>query len=382
MAYPTSVPTPAQRKNFSISTQGAVNVPSGAIGPSSPGYVQGTANRVIDPNALYLSGGNLSFNPNYNANPNQSVGINATQGATLGTSTGGGGGDSQLDMFRKMMESGGLNPSQQSEYQNLLSAQNNSAEAQRAAALSQANTEFDRNKAALELQLGGLGTQKDNAFAEIDTGLEGVISQVEKSRNNAQTNTDQQVQQAGSIAQSTQDQNRRVLRALGIINSTAAGELLTKPMNEFDKQRGQLQVALGQRLGELDDFMNQKASEAQNAKNDILSQYTQAYNAIQNDLRFNDRQRLDAVQAINAQAQQHLADIQNQLFNYQNQINIQKQNFAMGLAQMAAYQNPTIGSDYLQNFLLTNQGQGNQTAAIFNPTIQDKDKNNLLSTQV
>lgn len=231
--------------------------------------------------------------------------------------------------------------------------QTNAAQSAADAALRSANTSYDYNAQQLNDQLGSLGGQKQNAINELDTGLSGVRTQVDTSRTNAQTNNDQQVQQAGSIAHSTQQQNRNVLRSLGILNSSAAGELLSKPINEFDKQRAGMQTALTQRFGELDDFLNQKVAEANNAKNSIISQFTDLAGKIQTDLRFNERQRIDAVNQANAALQQRLADIQNSVLSYQQQVNTQKQSYTSGLSQINSYQNPTIGTNYQQNNLLT-----------------------------
>ena len=258
----------------------------------------------------------------------------------------------------------------------LLKSNNAAAEQLRAAELGRANTQYDYLASQLQNQLSGLDTQKANATNEIDTGLSGVQNQIDLSRTNAQNSTDQQIQQAGSIAKSSQQQNRNVLRALGIINSSAAGELLSKPINEFGKQRAQLQQALIGRFNELDNTLDQATKEAANKKNEILSNYTQLYNNIQNDLRFNDRQRVDALNSINAAASQHLADIQQSVLNYQNQVNLQKQAFAQQMAQISGYQSPSVDLTGINNSTLTNSGAGaTKTAAIY----QDPLKKNTLS---
>lgn len=254
----------------------------------------------------------------------------------------------------------------------LLKSNTSAAEQARQAQLGQANSQYDYNAEQLKNQLSGLDSQKQSGFNEIDTGLQGLLSQAGTSRESAQTNADQQVRQAGGIAKSTQQQNRNVLRSLGIINSSAAGELLTKPMNEFGQQRAQVQQQLGQRFKELDNYMDQSAKEAQNKKDSLLANYTQVFNNIQSDLRFNDRQRLDAVNQVNAAASQHLADIQTQMLNFQNQVTLQKQQFAMSMAQMGQYQDPTISSDYNLQNLLTNAGTGTKTAAIYQDPLKKK----------
>lgn len=280
------------------------------------------------------------------------------------TNNGGGGGQPLSSM----------NPAQQNDWalgngymgwSDYLDKQQQSARNSSGAELSAQNSAFDYNAEQLNNQLGTLGNQRNQALSEIDLGLSGLQNQIKTSRANAQTNTEGQIRQAGSIAKSTQQQNRNVLRALGIINSTAGGELLSKPMNEFDKQRATLQQQLGQRFQELDDTFNQKTAEANAQKNGIISQFTDLVGKIQTDLRFNERQRLDAVKQANAALQQRLADIQGSVLQFQQQVALQKQNFAQSMAQIAAQQNPTIASNYMQGLSLTTPTDQNQTAAIF-----------------
>lgn len=254
----------------------------------------------------------------------------------------------------------------------LLQTNQDAARAMQEAELSAANSAYDYAKENLSAQIPSLEGQRDRAIGDIELGLSGVKTQVESARTSAQTNNEKQIRQAGSIAKSTQQQNRNVLRALGIINSSAAGELLSRPMNEFASQRADLGIQLNQRINELDQFVAQKVAEANSQKNGIIAQFTDLYGKIQSDLRFNERQRTDAIKAATASLQQRLADIQNSVFNFQQQAELQKQNFAQGLAQIAAYNNPTIAKDYLSQLNLTNPINQVQTAAIYNPVDQKK----------
>lgn len=370
---------------FGLPDFGITEAISGALGGRT---AQGGSNLLPGgaPTTMLGNGQSLSGSPASasvlglsSAPLNNTQSIPSVQGASTSSSSysaPSGGGDSALTKLSKIAASGGLNGPQQDEYNRLLAAQNNSAEAQRAAELGRANTQYDYLASQLQNQLSGLDTQRTNATNEIDTGLSGIQNQVNLSRTNAQNNTDQQIQQAGSIAKSSQQQNRNVLRALGIINSSAAGELLSKPINEFGKQRAQLQQALVSRFNELDNTLDQATKEAANKKNEILSNYSQLYSNIQNDLRFNDRQRVDALNSINAAASQHLADIQSQVLNYQNQVNLQKQAFAQQMAQITGYNNPNIDYSGIYSSTLSNSGAGApKTAAIY----QDPLKKNTLS---
>lgn len=226
---------------------------------------------------------------------------------------------------------------------------NDAAAAQNAALLSQLNTQYDQSAEQLNQQLGSLGTQRGQALSSLDTSFQGVTSQVDKSRKSAQDSTDTNVQDALSTAQDVERSNRNKLRALGILNSSAAGELLSKPLNEYDKQRGVLFKALQDRNGELDDFLTQKTAEHSQAVQQIESQYADLVGRIQSDLRFNQRQRADALQAANAALQQRMSEIQTAQFNYQAQVEAAKQQSAAAISSLNAYQATPNNLSGIQN---------------------------------
>lgn len=346
--------TPANA-NFSSAQYGPVNV-----SPKPSTAVLGLSGKAAIP-ASGMSSQYASNPSNYKP---------ATQQNTGGSV---GGGDSQLQSLLKIANP---DPYQQSLIQQLTSAQNSAANSGYDAELSSANSAYDYARENLSSQIPQLEGQRDRAISDLDLGLSGVRTQTESAKMNAQTNNDKQIRQAGSIAKSTTQQNRNVLRSLGIINSSAAGELLSKPNNEFASQRAELGVQLNQRIGELDQFLTQKVAEAKNAKEGIIAQFTDLYGKIQSDLRFNERQRTDAVKAATASLQERLAQIQSSVFNYQTQVESQKQQFAQGLAQVAAYNNPSIAKDYLSSMNLTNPTNQAQTAAIYNP-VDPKKKQGL-----
>ena len=233
------------------------------------------------------------------------------------------------------------------------------------------NTQFDYARAQLEGQLGGLGNQRDQSLAQVELGLGDINRQVGVSKTNLQTNTQQQINQAGSTARNVQGQNRNVLRALGILNSSAAGQILAKPLNQFDEQRAQLGQFLVQKTTELDDFVNQQVAQAAQIKNQIAQQYSDLVSKIQTDLRFNDRQRNDALKAANAALSQRMAEIAQSVQNYQQQAQLQKQQYQASLNQALNYQDPQANLGQINNQRLVNPGQGIQTALI-NPFDQKK----------
>ena len=256
---------------------------------------------------------------------------------------------------------------------NVFTDASNAAQSQNDALLSSLNTQFDQTSAQLNNQLGYLGTQKDNSLNELNTAFSGVENQAKNQKTASQTNTDNAISQAGSVAQSTQLQNRNILRALGILNSSAGGDLLSKPINEFDKQRASLVAAHLQRINELDDALNQAASQHANAVKSLEDNYSNLVGQIQTDLRFNDRQRADAIKSANAALQQRLSDIQTSLFNYKTQVDAAKANSANTISSIANYTSPTAD---LSAFQAIDPGaaKASGNAQIYDPNYQKKNQ--------
>lgn len=319
MAGNTFTPKPGTGYfNLSGPNQGLTGLGAGPIGPSKPGYVQGTAGTVPLPRQQGVLG--------------------------AATSSGGGGGGAPASTNTSPFDAAG-----------------NAARQQNDAYLSSLNTQYDQNAANLNGQLGDLGTQKDQGINSLNSELDSVKAQVGTERTSAQTNNDNQVIDAGSIAHSTQMQNRNILRSLGILNSSAAGEMLSKPMDEFGKVKAQLGTQLTQRFNQLDDFLNTQVASHQNAVQSIQQNYQSLVGKIQSDLRFNDRQRADAVKAANAALTGHLADIQTSLLNYQNQINQAKQGYASQVSQVIqGYQQPNADTTGISGATVAGQDQGQQ----------------------
>jgi hypothetical protein len=247
--------------------------------------------------------------------------------------------------------------------------------------LSQLNTQYDKNAEDLNSQLPYLAQQKDQAVGDINQELTSAQNQVGTQRTNAQNNADTQIQDAGSIAHSTQAQNRNVLRALGILNSSAAGETLAKPITEFDKQRGNITTALTQRMSELDNFLNDQVAKHQSAITGIQNNYLNLVGNIQRDLRFNDRQRADAINAANAALQQRLADVQTSLLNYTNQVNLQKQQYGTALQGINSYQAPTANLSTISNTGIAGptQQSSNPLSLVIDPNKRNQLDANTLS---
>jgi hypothetical protein len=252
-----------------------------------------------------------------------------------------------------------LNPAQQSQY-DLLSQQTNAAQSAYNAQNQSLNTQFDQSASDLNAQLPYLQQQRDSALSGLNLANQQATDQANSARLSAQTNTNDQINQAGDVAHQTQNQNRNILRALGIGGGTYAAELLSKPLNTYDQQRGQLGQALTQRMGQLDDYINGVTQQHAQAVSDLQNNYANLVGKIQSDLRFNDRQRNDALAAANSALQTNLANIQSSAQQYAQQVQLMKMQLAQSSGTVSNYTNPTYDPSQFSSDLLSNTGAGNQ----------------------
>lgn len=283
--------------------------------------------RSVDQN--FLSQFNIQpLSPQTNNNVYPTLNTSPVLGAS--TSSGGGGGG------------GGGNTN------NAFGLAEDSARQQNDAELQSALSGFDYNKSALEGQLGQAGSQKDTLLSQIETGLGSARSQAESSTKRAEESTSQNTQDALTTAQEVQRKNRNILRSLGILNSSAAGELLSKPLNEYDTQRARLMTALQQRKEDIDIWVQERVSEAQSAKENIIQQYQSIVSNIQNDLRFNDRQRADAVRAAGAALSQRISELKLAQANWNSQYQSANNELLAASKTLNDYVNPSYNAAGIQ----------------------------------
>ena len=260
--------------------------------------------------------------------------------------------------------------------QNPYSGMEDAAQSGYDAELSAANEGFDYEREGLLSQLSSLDRQKADSLSALDTDLKGISTEVGTQKQRSEQATGDAIGQAGSIARTTQAKNRNVLRALGILNSSAAATELTKPINEFDQERARLVRGNLQRIDDLDKFYLQKVGEGKQASREIETQYTDLVGRIQNDLRFNDRQRTQAVRDATAALQARKAEIGTQLANYQTQIGQMKSTFAAQLAQMKLAEDPSANIDSILGTALSGADRVYGSNASI---VQDDEKKRRLS---
>ena len=230
------------------------------------------------------------------------------------------------------------------------------------------NTQYDRAAEELQAQLGQAGTAREQGLSTLQSAVDEYGNLIGKQKMSAQQATDKGIQSAGSTARQTQGKSRNVLRALGILSSSAAGDILNRPMTEFGTQKAELQQGLIQRTQELDDTLAQKTKEHAQLVKNLESQYAEIVGNIQRDLRFSDRERSDAVAAAKSAVLSRLSDIRTAQANWQNDINAAKQGLVSSATGLGSYVNQSADTSKIASTGLSNTNQYNpqtKTASIF-----------------
>jgi len=303
-----------------------------------------------------------------------------SSGATRSFDTGGGGnngggGSGPAPTLSYLNNNMGLGSNDVNPYADLEAA----AQQGDAAARAQLETMYAQRDAELQNQLNYTTEQKTNTLSELDRQLQNYVSGVDKQKTQTNEDVNSAVSDAASTAQNVQRSNRNVLRGLGILNSSYAGDQLAQPTNEFDKQRATLQKWGMTQLANLDDQKRQKQGEFDSQRNTVISQFNDLVGKIQTDMRFNEREKIGALQSAQAALQQRMAEINQQKVNYATQVNQTKNALLSDLVKLqVAAPKADIGGILSKSMALiqgmqTPQPQSQQVS-IYGSTVPDKRK--------
>jgi hypothetical protein len=330
--------------------------------PSNTSTLSGGSNLMAS-SQDYLQAGGKTLTGAPISNPYQ-----GTQAGVLGaaTSTGGGG------TVQQVPQNTNPNPDP-------FANQGDAAKSQAQIELEQTLGEYDRYAEEARAQSANLDTQRTSALGSMENTLSRSKAEATTAKADATSATFSAKNKALGTAQDVQRSNRNVLRALGILSSSAAGEMLNKPMNEYGTQAADLEQGLVKRLGVVEDWWLGKQGEFQQAKTDLEAKFTELKGNIDRDLRFNDRQRVTAVKAAGAALQQRLADIQTQSMNYQTAAKQYSDNMLLQLAQMKMYQNPSADVSSIYNTLLSSANAGRQPQQVGIQQTEEQRKKQTLS---
>jgi hypothetical protein len=243
------------------------------------------------------------------------------------------------------------------------------AEEQAAAALNAALTQFDQYAENAVIQKTELENQQSSILSGLETQRGKASNQATTSTTQAQQATKTAKNKALSTAQDIEKKNRNTLRALGILSSSAGGEMMNAPYNELGKVNADLQQGLVNRVGEIDQWLRDRNTEIDQATNDVKNQFATLVQRINSDMRFNDRQRIDAVQQANAALSATLQEIQTR--KEANDLAARQFTSQMlgQIAQIQLYQNPQadVSGILSQSIAAVNPTYNSQNTQIYDP---------------
>ncbi len=252
------------------------------------------------------------------------------------------------------------------------------AQAGNQSAIDAINSQYGQNESELNRQLGMTDTYQGNDLATLLSQFNKANTETEGQRTLAKETVDTETGKAADQARMTQKQNRNVLRALGILGSTYAAENLAAPINQFDKQKAELVNWGTKRMGELENYANEKRDEYDRLTNEVKTKYGELREKIMADLRYNNKQKADALKAATAGAQQNLAQLNMQKAQYEQQIQQYSQSLTTQIAQMLMNKAPNANLNDIakQSIAFTNQlTNTNPNVAIY----QGPEKKNSLT---
>jgi hypothetical protein len=259
-------------------------------------------------------------------------------------------------------------------FQDIGNAAQNSAQADLDAALSM----YDRLAAQGEQDIITATGQKESALSDIGAQETSAKKRAGSLTEEAQASATKETEKALSTSQDVERKNRNMLRALGILSSSAAGEMLARPGEEFASVKADIGQAFTKRKQQVDDWLTERVGEADRAKNDIINQFNTIVNNIRNDIRFNQRDKINAVQQAQAALQENIAQLNAQAMQFGQAAQQYTQNMAAQVAQLQLYQNPQANISGILSSLM-NPGVSNYKPITVGTLQPDKDRYNTLS---
>lgn len=210
--------------------------------------------------------------------------------------------------------------------------------------LSDTLLQFDKSGAMAQDQIKSLETSKATDQSILEQALRSVLTQAGATKDNLVNQAESAIEQGASAARQATVKTRNSLRGLGILNSSAGGELLSRAGTEFQKVSADVQTQLSQGLKQVDDFITTKTEENALKVQQLVQQYADLVGRIQTDLRFNKREQLAAVKQAQLARDQMLSGIRAEQTNYMLQAEAYKNNIVSELGGVSQLANNNVGT--------------------------------------
>lgn len=233
--------------------------------------------------------------------------------------------------------------------------------------LEQTLSAFDKSVEEAKSQKGWLGQEVEKQVGRLGEGYESAKKRAGGLKEEAESATSRAKETALSTAQDVVRKNRNVLRALGILSSSAAGEMLSRPIEEYATQAADLGAQLLKRKDEVENWLSERMVEYDNAVKDVQDNYTRIVEQIDRDIRFTERDKINAVKEAQTALKQSLSEISNRAVAYQQAADEYNNNLVTQIAQLQRYEDPNANiSGILSQAVLPGQQQRySSTASLY-----------------
>lgn len=171
------------------------------------------------------------------------------------------------------------------------------------------NNLFNYQSELLQGQEKELNVDKATNQSILEQALRAVLTTAGNTKENIKGQAEAALEQGGSAARQATTKSRNMLRGLGIMNSSAAGDILSRPGTEFQKVSADVNSQLSKGLKEVDDYITAKTEENATKVQQLLSQYAAMVDRIKTDLRFNAKEKISALKQATLARDQTLSEI-------------------------------------------------------------------------
>lgn len=211
--------------------------------------------------------------------------------------------------------------------QNLVNSLGNATAAQTQAQMQAAAHQYDQLYSQLE-------AQKPVLQSAYDLGNQGIDTAIQQSEGQAKSQSDQ-LNSQGQFAlglnsqnyQDAQGQNRELARALGSYGTDYA-QLQNKSSNNFSNNQNQVTSDLNSRLNDVQSNLTAMHQQAQQQKAQLSAQLQQGMQQIVLDEAATDQQKADALNSLRADFSTKIASINSSLLQFQQQSQLAQQQIA------------------------------------------------------
>jgi hypothetical protein len=219
--------------------------------------------------------------------------------------------------------------------------------------LQNAMGEFDRQVQEAEAQKGELAGNLSSTKGLYETQRSRAKTEAESQLSSAESSRLRETATATRTAKDVQGKNRNILRAMGILSSSAAGEMLGKPYEALQGVTANIGEVFTKRKQEVENWVAQRGQDIDAALGQVQQNYDNLIAQINRDIRYTGEQKASAVREAALGLRQVTSQLQAQAqANQQAAAQYQSQLLSQ-VAQLQLYQNPKADISGIMNQMIS-----------------------------